>query len=200
MLTVMVCTLGGLFHHYTENTKCKLWSIGCHGVGLLLGLGLLYYLTPFGDLLVLEYWTESKLVEGGSSRDFIGSPWGLQLPNDQGNCSALEMNHFPKAATSTYYASQILFWTSRQLQSWHWNGDKRTLNWNIIVLRMDDIVFEGKLQMALAVCVCNYENASMLSQSVYSRWYTGSSKIACTLYFGCNVQPSICSVKMGLDL
>jgi hypothetical protein len=54
--------------------------------------------------------------------------------------------------------------------------------------------------MALAVCVCNYENASMLSQSVYSRWYTASSKIACTLYFGCKVQPSICSVKMGLDL
>jgi hypothetical protein len=54
--------------------------------------------------------------------------------------------------------------------------------------------------MALPVCVCNYENASMLSQSVYSKWYTGSSKIACTLYFGCNAQPSICSVKMGLDL
>jgi hypothetical protein len=62
-------------------------------------------------------------------------------------------------------------------------------------------VFEGKLLMALAVCVCNYENASMSSRSVYSRWwYTGSSKIACTLYFGCKVQPSICSVKMGLDL
>jgi len=43
-----------------------------------------------------------------------------------------------QAATSTYYASQILFWTSRQLQSWHLNGDKRTLNWNMIVLRMDD--------------------------------------------------------------
>ncbi len=24
MLTVMVCTLGGLFHHYTKNTKGKL--------------------------------------------------------------------------------------------------------------------------------------------------------------------------------
>jgi hypothetical protein len=31
-------------------------------------------------------------------------------------------------------------------------------------MRMDDIVFEGKLWMALAVCVCNYENASMLSK------------------------------------
>lgn len=147
----MVCTFGGLFHHYTKNTKGKLWSIGCHGVGLLLGL--LYYLTPFGDLLVLEYWTEWKLVEGGSSRDFIGSPWGLQLPNDQGNCSALEMNHFPKATTSTYYASQILFWTSRQLQSCHLNGDKRTLNWNIIFLRLDDIVFEGTVDGSCCVCL-----------------------------------------------
>jgi hypothetical protein len=42
------------------------------------------------------------------------------------------------------------------------NVDKRTLNWNIIVLRMDDIVFEGKLvDGSLCVCVCNYENASM---------------------------------------
>jgi hypothetical protein len=34
------------------------------------------------------------------------------------------------------------------------NVDKRTLNWNIIVLRMDDIVFEGKLvDGSLFVCL-----------------------------------------------